>query len=128
MAKLIHVAGHMGRALLALLFILAGINKLANPADASAMIASSGIPMAAVVAFATGLFELGAGLVLLVGRRGGGWAALLLGLFTFATNIFHPFWQLTGDAAAIQLSMFFKNVAIGGGLLFVSASLMRGDV
>jgi putative oxidoreductase len=117
------VIGHAGRGLLALLFILAGMNKLADPDAAAAMIAGSGLPLAGPLAIATGLFEVGAGILLLVGARGAAWAALALALFTFATNIFHPFWALSGEAAVIQMSMFVKNMAIGGGLLFVFASL-----
>jgi putative oxidoreductase len=48
-----------------------------------------------------------------------------LGLFTFATNIFHPFWAVSGEMAALQLSLFFKNVAIGGALLMTFAVLAR---
>jgi putative oxidoreductase len=128
MEKSALIAGHAGRTLLAVLFVLAGINKLMDPAGAAAMIAGAGLPLPSVAAIATGVFELGAGLVLLAGRRGAAWAALALALFTLATNLFHPFWALSGEAAAMQLSMFFKNVAIAGGLFFVFSALARRRV
>jgi putative oxidoreductase len=61
---------HIGRFLLASLFILAGINKFANPADAAAMMAGAAFPFPSLPVYAVAAFELGGGLVLLAGRRG----------------------------------------------------------
>jgi uncharacterized membrane protein YphA (DoxX/SURF4 family) len=104
---------------------LAGINKFANPAETVAMMTGAGFPMPGLLVYGVALFELTGGLLLLSGRRGAAWAALALALFTFATNIFHPFWALSGDAGALQLSLFFKNVAIGGALLMTFSLLHR---
>ena len=47
-------------------------------------------------------------------------AALVLAGFTLSTNfIFHDFWTMDGDRAALELSLFFKNVSIAGGLVLL---------
>ncbi|MEL6921898.1 MAG: hypothetical protein AAFO77_12930, partial [Pseudomonadota bacterium] len=49
-----------------------------------------------------------------------------LAAFTIATNlVFHDFWNMTGDIAAMELSLFFKNVSIAGALLLVAGSKLR---
>jgi len=58
------------------------------------------------------------GLALALGTRFAWVAAVMLALFTLATNaLFHRFWELSGEIATLELSLFFKNVAIAGGLL-----------
>jgi putative oxidoreductase len=72
--------------------------------------------------------ELGGGALVAVGKHFAVPAALVLALFTVATNlVFHRFWAMSGPVAALELSLFFKNVAIVGGLLFVAATLAQQD-
>jgi len=48
-------------------------------------------------------------------------AALILAGFTLATNFFfHDFWTMDGNVRELELSLFFKNIAIAGALLFVA--------
>ena len=50
-------------------------------------------------------------------------AALVLALFTLvATFFFHNFWGAPADQAFVQQLMFFKNIAVTGGLLVLAAS------
>ena len=57
-------------------------------------------------------------------------AALALAMFTLSTNlVFHDFWNFNGQQAAVELALFFKNVSIAGGLIFVAATLSaRGHI
>jgi putative oxidoreductase len=116
----------VGRVLLASLFILGGLNKILNYADTLAMMRGAGLEPASLLLPPTIALEFGGGLLVAFGRRFAIPAALALALFTIATNIvFHRFWSMAGPDAALQLSLFFKNVSIAGGLLFVASASAR---
>jgi putative oxidoreductase len=110
-----------GRILIALLFIPAGIGKIADFAGTVGYIASVGLPLPQIAAVLTIIVEIGAGLALLVGFKAR-YAALLLGLFTLAAAVlFHNYWAAPAEMLMVQQINFFKNLAITGGLLFVAA-------
>ena len=49
-------------------------------------------------------------------------AALVLALFTLAAaTLFHNYWALPADQQMMQQLLFFKNVAVTGGLLAFAA-------
>ena len=107
------------RILLALMFILAGFSKFAALAGTAGYIASKGLPMPSVLAFATATLEVVGGLALAVGFQAR-WAALALALFTLlASVLFHNFWAVPAEQVMVQQLMFMKNLAVAGGLLFV---------
>ena len=109
----------IGRILLALLFIPAGVSKLTGFAGTVGYIASKGVPFPELAAGAAIGVELGLGLLLLVGFQAR-WAALGIALFTFVVSfIFHNFWALPADQVLMNQQAFFKNMAIVGGLLTV---------
>lgn len=111
----------VGRILLALLFIPAGVSKLTGFAGTVGYIASKGVPFPELAAGAAIGIELGLGLLLLVGLQAR-WAALGIALFTFVVSfIFHNFWALPADQVLMNQQAFFKNMAIVGGLLTVAA-------
>lgn len=110
-----------GRVLLALIFVLAGPGKLANPAGTAAYMASSGLPANHLLALAVGAFELLAGLALIIGFQTR-WAALALAGFTLvASFMFHAFWALPAEQQMMQQLLFMKNIALAGGLLVLAA-------
>ncbi|MEM7781429.1 MAG: DoxX family protein [Pseudomonadota bacterium] len=112
----------IGRAGLASLFLLGGINKLSSFTPTLQKVAEGGLHPPLFFLSGTILIELGLGLALAFGTRFAPAAALGLAAFTLATNaIFHRFWELSGELAALELSLFFKNVAISGALLAVAA-------
>lgn len=116
----------LGRAGLAALFLLAGLNKIRNPADTIGMMAGAGLEPANLLLPLIIGFELGAGAMLLLGWRFVAQAALALAVYTLATNaFFHAFWMLEGEVRALQLSLFFKNVAVAGALVFVAGTRLR---
>ena len=111
----------VGRLLLALLFLPAGISKIGGFAGTIGYIASKGLPLPTVAAAIAVLVEVAGGLALIAGF-GTRWAALALAGFTVvATFIFHNFWGVPADQAMVQQLMFFKNIAVVGGLLVLAA-------
>jgi putative oxidoreductase len=110
-----------GRILIALLFIPEGWGKVVDFQGTVDYIAASHMPLPQLAAAAAIAAELGLGLLLLVGWQAR-WAALGLALFVgVLTPVFHGFWGLEGGRRALQEAMFFKNLAILGGLLVLAA-------
>ena len=111
----------IARLLLALMFVLAGISKFAGLEGTAGYIASKGLPLPMVLAVATGLLELVAGVLLIVGWQAR-WAALGIAFFVAViTPIFHNFWAVPEAQKMMQMQAFWKNFAVVGGLLFVYA-------
>jgi putative oxidoreductase len=106
----------LGRLLMALLFILAGFNKVMGPEATQGYIASAGLPMPLVAYYVAVIVELGGGILLLLGYQTR-LVALVLAIFTIATAL--AFHTKLGDQA--QFVNFFKNVAITGGFLQIVA-------
>lgn len=111
----------LGRILIALLFIPAGISKITGFGGTVGYIASKGLPLPQVAAAGTIVVEVVVGLALLVGFKAR-YAALILAAFTVAASvIFHNFWAMPEAQKMMQQLMFTKNFAIVGGLLFIAA-------
>jgi len=111
----------IGRLLLAALFLPAGISKIGGFAGTAGYIASKGLPLPEVGAAIAIVVEILGALALIAGF-GTRLAALALALFTLvATFIFHNFWGVPADQAFVQQLMFYKNIAVVGGLLILAA-------
>lgn len=120
----------IARIFLSLMFIFAGYGKLVDPAGTAGMIAGAGFPAATALAYLAGLFELLAGLAILVGYQTS-IAALLLALFCiFTALVFHsgtiavPGWN---EEALGLINMFNglimqKNLTLAGGYLALAAA------
>jgi putative oxidoreductase len=122
------VVATIGRIILLSLFLLGGLNKLINYDATLAMMQRAGLNPAPLLLPAVIALELGGGALVAFGKRFAVPAALTLALFTIATNlVFHRFWGMSGQVAALELSLFFKNIAIAGGLVFVAGTLARPD-
>jgi len=116
-----------GRSALALIFIVSGLGKLADPAATGAYIASKGLPLATLLAVLAGALEVAGGLSVALGARAR-WGAIALAAFLVpVTIIFHNPAGLEGMALQMEMVQVFKNLAILGGLLTV-ASLGAGPV
>ncbi|HWL27877.1 MAG TPA: DoxX family protein [Burkholderiaceae bacterium] len=110
-----------GRVLLAALFLPAGIAKLTGFAGTVGYIASVGLPLATLGAIIALVVEIGGGLALLAGYRTRA-TAIILAVFTlFASVFFHAYWAAPADQAMVAELLFFKNIAIVGGLLILAA-------
>jgi len=106
----------LGRLLIAAIFLLSGLNKIASPDATQAYIASAGLPAPFLAYLVAVVVEVGGGILLLIGYQAR-LAALVLALFTIAAafGFHHKF----GDQN--QFIHFFKNLAMAGGLLQVVA-------
>ena len=110
-----------GRLLLALLFLPAGISKIGGFAGTVGYIASKGLPMPELGAVIAIVVEVLGGLALIAGF-GTRVAALVLAVFTLvATVFFHAYWAVPAEMQMVQQLMFFKNIAVVGGLLVLAA-------
>ncbi len=111
----------VGRLLLALLFVPAGITKLGGFAGTVGYISSAGLPLPTVAAVLAIVLEIGGGIALIAGF-GTRVAALALAAFTLvATLVFHAYWSMPAAQQMVQQLMFFKNIAVVGGLLTLAA-------
>ncbi|MFT3998501.1 MAG: DoxX family protein [Asticcacaulis sp.] len=115
MSKLEAATPALARVLIAAIFILSGLSKLAAPAATIGYIASVGLPLPEVAFLGAVAVEIVGGLVFLVGYQTR-LVSLLLAGFTLATAIF--FHNQFGDQN--QFIHFMKNVSIAGGFLYAA--------
>lgn len=116
----------VGRLSLAALFLPAGLSKISSFEGTVGYIGSVGLPLASLGAVLAIVIEVAGGLALIAGYRVR-LAALVLAVFTLvATVIFHAFWAVPADQAFMQQLMFFKNVAVVGGLLVLASQAPAG--
>ena len=106
------LAAPIGRVLLALMFLLAGLNKITGYSGTQAFMESVGVP-GALLPLVIGL-EVAGGILLMLGWHTRVTAFLLAGFTILATLIFH---SNLGDPT--QMLFFMKNLSIAGGLLLV---------
>jgi putative oxidoreductase len=111
----------VGRILIALIFVRAGINKIGSIDATAAQMAKSGIPLSNILVFGAIMMELGGGLLLMVGLFAR-WAALALFFYTLTLAlIFHAYWAVPDAQARMQASFFFGHLSMMGGMLVVVA-------
>lgn len=113
------------RILLSFMFIMAGFGKLADPAGTAGMIQGAGFPAATALAYAAGLYELVAGLFILVGfqTKLTAWSVALFCVFTGL--VFHSGtvavegWPegALGWINTLNQIMMMKNITLAGGYI-----------
>lgn len=106
----------VGRILIAVVFLMSGLSKLAAPAATIGYIAAVGLPLPGLGFLIALAAEIGGGLLLLVGFQTRLIAALLA-VFTVATAVFFH----NNFADQNTMIHFLKNVMITGGLLQIVA-------
>lgn len=100
----------VGRILIGLMFLLAGLGKLGDVAGFSLYLASGGLP--AILAWPAILFEVAVGAALIAGFQTR-IAALAAAAFCIVAGLLYH----ANFADQMQVAMLFKNLAIAGGLL-----------
>lgn len=103
----------LGRAMLALIFILAGIGKIQDPAGTAGYMQSMGVP--GILLWPTIALEVLGGLALAVGYKTRLAAFALAGFSILAAALFHA-----NFADKMQMIMFLKDIAMAGGLLLLA--------
>jgi putative oxidoreductase len=106
----------IGRLLIAVIFIMSGLGKIADPTGTQGYIAAAGLP-APLLAYLTAIaVEVGGGILLVVGYQTR-IVALIMAAFTLAAALgFH-----NNFADQNQMIHFLKNISMMGGLLQVVA-------
>jgi len=106
----------LGRVLLGLIFLISGINKIADPQGTQQYMAVMGMTsMTTLFYIGAVAIEIGGSLSLLLGYRTKVGAWLLFLFMVPTTLIFH-----TNFADQNQMIHFLKNLAMMGGLLYVA--------
>jgi putative oxidoreductase len=132
---MMNVAYALGRIFVPIVFIWGAIQKLLDIGGFAKLLAEHQVPIPDEVtaylgsmpkyealAWALALLELICGIMILVGLKAR-WAALVLIVFTAATIFFvHPFWQMSGEAYALNQTHALKNLSILGALLLIVAA------
>lgn len=109
----------VGRLMMALIFILAGLGKIADPAGTAGYMQSVGLP--GILLWPTIALEVLGGLAIAVGYKTK-YAAIALAIFSVAAAaIFHR-----NFADQMQMVMFLKNIAMAGGLLLLAVGGATG--
>jgi putative oxidoreductase len=111
--RLVKVINLLARLMMALIFFLSGLSKLGAIAPTQGYMEAMGLP--GFLLWPTILFEVAAGLLLVLGYRTAIVAFLLAGFCLVSAVIFHR--QLSDQ---IQLIMFLKNISMAGGFLYLS--------
>lgn len=111
-----------GRILIVALFLPAGLSKLTGFEGTLGYFSSLGIPAPTLALVATIVIEIVGGIALLVGYQTR-LIAIVMALFTLAAAVTcHAFWAAPADAAFIAQLLFFKNIAVMGGLLVLASA------
>jgi putative oxidoreductase len=111
----------VGRILLGLVFLVAGIRKVMAVAGTVGYLTKLGMPMPEVMVYVAMVVEIGGALMLILGWKAR-YAAWVLALFVLiATCYAHRFWEFDAAQYANQMNHFLKNFAIIGGMLFLAA-------
>jgi putative oxidoreductase len=105
-----------GRLLIAVIFLMSGLSKIAAPAATQGYIASAGLPAPMLAYLIAIVIEVGGGVLLVLGFQAR-LVALIMAAFSVATalSFHHDF------ADQNQMIHFLKNIAMAGGLLQVVA-------
>ena len=112
----------LGRIAIAVLFLPAGLNKMMALEGTTGYFASLGLPAVTLLVWVVIAIEVLGGLALILGYHTR-FTAVGLALFTILASIAgHAFWAAPADAAFIAQLLFFKNVAVTGGLLVLASS------
>src|SRR6266850_4061612 len=116
MNKQYAVLATFGRLLIAAIFLVSGLGKIANPQMTQGYIASAGLPLPLLEYVTAVAIELAGGALLIVGFQTR-IVGIVMAIFTVAAALsFHH-----NLADQNQMAHFLKNIAITGGLLQVVA-------
>jgi putative oxidoreductase len=111
----------VARLCIAVLFAYFGYLKLVGFHGSVGYFAKWGFPLPEVSAVLAIVFELGGGVLLILGLKTR-WVAWALVAYTIvATLVAHRYWSYPPEQAFGQMSNFFKNVSLIGGLLMLAS-------
>ncbi|TWB37208.1 DoxX family protein [Nitrospirillum pindoramense] len=101
-------------------YLQGGINKALDFGGAVAELAHFGMPPLPALAAAVIALELGASLLILVGRLRWLGALALAGFTLFATFVANRYWTMAGPERAMTANAFYEHLGLVGGFLLVA--------
>src|SRR5260370_4925972 len=116
MLKVNPYVGAVGRLLIAALFLISGLGKVATPALTQGFIASSSLPFPLLAYLVAIVIEVGDGILLILGYQSRIVARVMAVVTVAAALSFH---HNLADPNA--MGHFLKNISITGGLLQIVA-------
>lgn len=111
-----NLAALAGRILIALIFLMSGVDKVMHYTGTLGYMTKAGLPYPEVLLFASAVIEISCGLALVAGWKTRGAAALLFLWMIPVTMVFH-----NPAGGQEQIIHFMKNIAIMGGMLILVA-------
>jgi putative oxidoreductase len=108
--------GAVGRFLIAALFLISGLGKIAAPAMMQGVIASAGLPFPLLALLVAIAVEVGGGILLILGYQSRIVASVMAVYTVAAALAFHH-----NFADPNAMAHFLKNISITGGLLQITA-------
>jgi putative oxidoreductase len=111
----------IARVLMSAVFLVFGVRGIMGFAGSVGYFTKLGFPAPQAMVVLAIIIEIVAGIALLIGWKTR-WAAWLLAAFVvIATVMAHRFWEYDAAQYVAQMTNFYKNLAIIGGLLVVAA-------
>ena len=110
-----------GRICISLIFVIAGIMKILQYKAMTLALANTMLPKVHWLLILAIIFELGGGILVLIGWFSRFGAFLLIVFVIIATVVFHSFWTFQGTEVVNQTYHFLKNLSILGALLYILA-------
>lgn len=111
----------IGRILMGLLFLVAGIMKAFNIAGTAGYMTRLGFPAPEAMAYLSMIIEIAGGAALILGWQTRKVAWFLVLYLLVATGAAHRFWEYDQAQRGNQTNHFLKNIALIGGMLFIAA-------
>lgn len=111
----------VARLLIAAEFIVAARGKLTGWSGQAAYMASHGLPFVTPLLAAATVIEVVGVLCLVTGVAARPAAATMFVYLAIVSVSLHDFWAMTGNAASANMTQFYKNLGIMGGLLMIAA-------
>lgn len=115
MKKVQELSAPLGRVMIAMVFVIAGVNKISGYEGTQGYMEAMGVPGSLLPLVI--LLEIVGGLAIIVGWKTRPVAILLAGFTLISAVIFHA-----NFAEQMQMILFMKNIAITGGFLFLVAN------
>jgi putative oxidoreductase len=131
---MLNVAYALGRIFVPIVFIWGAVQKLLDIGRFAKLLSDNRVPIPdeitaylgsmpkyVALAWLLAILELVCGIMILIGLKAR-WGALVLVVFTAGTIFFvHHFWDMAGDAYAVNQAHALKNLSILGALLIIVA-------
>lgn len=112
----------LGRLLIVALFLPAGLSKLMNFEGTLGYFNSLGMPAPSLALVIAIIVELLGSIAIILGFQTR-IVAIILAIFTFAATLLgHAYWAVPAEMAFVTQLLFFKNIAVIGGLLVLASN------